>query len=435
MLIENPFGRRNFLCRTACTGIAGLATMLKPSCAEPIQSTEKVRLCVIGVRGRGLSLATQFASRPNAVVTHICDVNENLFGDTIRKIRDVQNHEPSAVQDLRRIMDNPDVDAIVVATPDHWHALATIWGCQSGKHVYVEKPISNNIFEGWQEVQAARKYDRRVQVGTQCRSMPHYLEAIEYLRSGKLGKVHLAKAWNSQLRRRVPEVPNSGIPAGLNWDIWQGPAPERPYNENRYTYGWRWLWDYGTGDMGNDGVHDLDVARWGLDVDYPTEVQCTAGKLQFEDDIQETPDTQYATFQFPDKKILVYEQRLWSPYHQEGFENGVAFYGNNAYMIIGRSGWKVIEKGNKIVLDQQADRSETPHLDNFLASILTGKDLQCDIEQGHRSTVLAHLGNLAYRLGRPLKFDGTNQSFIDDAQANKYLKRSGRKDFVIPETV
>lgn len=432
---QNPLGRRGFLQRTATAGVTGLATMLTTNAAKPAPSSEKVRLCVIGIRGRGLSLATQFAARPNAIVSHICDVNENLFDETIRKIRDIQQVQPKPVQDLRRIMDDPTIDAIVVATPDHWHALATIWGCQAGKHVYVEKPISNNLFEGWQEIQASRKYDRRVQVGTQCRSMPHYLEAIDYIRSGKLGKVHLAKAWNSQLRRRVPEVPDSAIPSGLDWDIWQGPAPERPYNDNRYTYGWRWLWDYGTGDMGNDGVHDLDVARWGLGVDYPNEIKCTADKLQFEDDIQETPDTQYVTFSFPDKKILVYEQRLWSPYFQEGYENGVAFYGNNAQLLIGRSGWKVIERGNKLVIDKPGDRSETPHLENFLASIIDRQELRCDIEQGHRSTVLAHLGNLSYRLGRTLRFDGNTQSLIDDPIANGHLKRSGRKDFIIPEKV
>jgi predicted dehydrogenase len=187
--------------------------------------------------------------------------------------------------------------------------------------------------------------------------------------------------------------------------------------------------------MGNDGVHDLDVARWGLGVDYPIDIHCTGGKYQFVDDIQQTPDTQYVTFTFAENRMLVYEQRLWSPYHQEGFENGVAFYGNGAYMLIGRLGWKVIERGNKVVLDRQADRSEIPHLDNFLSSITDGTKLHCDIEEGHRSTVLAHLGNLAYRLSRPLKFDGGKQDFVDDVQAATYLKRSGRNSFVIPEEV
>ena len=382
-----------------------------------------------------MGLATNFASNPNSVVTQICDVNENLFADTVKKLGDIQGVEPKPVQDLRRVMDDKSIDAIAVATPDHWHALATIWGCQAGKHVYVEKPISNNVFEGWQEIQAARKYDRRVQVGTQSRSMPHYREAIEYLRSGKLGKVHAAKAWNSQLRRRVNAVADSAVPKGIDWDIWQGPAPEHPYNENRYTYGWRWLWDYGTGDMGNDGVHDLDIARWGLGVDYPTAVQCMGAKLQFDGDIQETPDTQYVTFNFPENKVLIYEQRLWSPYHQDGFENGVAFYGNSGYMLIGRAAWKVVEKGNKVVIDRTADRSDMPHIENFVSAIKSKGSLNCDIEEGYKSTLLAHLGNLAFRLGKPLSFDPATQTFVGDPDANAYLKRAGRKPFVIPEQV
>lgn len=382
-----------------------------------------------------MGLATNFASNPNSVVTQICDVNENLFADTVKKLRDIQGVDPKPVQDLRRVMDDKSIDAIAVATPDHWHALATIWGCQAGKHVYVEKPISNNVFEGWQEIQAARKYDRLVQVGTQSRSMPHYREAIEYLRSGKLGKVHAAKAWNSQLRRRVNAVADSAVPKGIDWDIWQGPAPEHPYNENRYTYGWRWLWDYGTGDMGNDGVHDLDIARWGLGVDYPTAVQCMGAKLQFDGDIQETPDTQYVTFNFPENKVLIYEQRLWSPYHQEGFENGVAFYGNSGYMLIGRAAWKVVEKGNKVVIDRTADRSDMPHIENFVSAIKSKGSLNCDIEEGYKSTLLAHLGNLAFRLGKPLSFDPATQTFVGDPDANAYLKRAGRKPFVIPEQV
>jgi predicted dehydrogenase len=223
----------------------------------------------------------------------------------------------------------------------------------------------------------------------------------------------------------------------MNWDIWQGPAPERPYNDNRYTYGWKWMWDYGAGDMGNDGVHDLDIARWGLGVDYPASVSTTADKLFFgKDDIQDSPDTQFVTFTFPDtKQLLVYEQRLWSPYHQEGFENGVAFYGTDAYMLIGRRAWKVVGKGNKVVFEKQVSFSDIPHLENWLSCIKSGKRPACDIEDGHRSTLLAHLGNISYRVGRSLKFDGKTEQFIGDEKASALLKREGRKGFEIPEKV
>jgi len=400
-------------------------------------ANERVHVCVIGVRGRGLGLARSFAAQPDAVVTHVCDVNENVFAGAIDAVRGTSPGGPAdgpePVQDLRRVLDDKGVDAIVVATPDHWHALATIWGCQAGKHVYVEKPVSNGIFEGRQMVLAARRHDRLVQVGTQSRSAPHYHEAMEFLRSGGIGRVQMAKAWNSQLRRRVPAKPDAAVPAGLDWDIWQGPAPERPYNDNRYTYGWRWLWDYGTGDMGNDGVHDLDIARWGLGVDHPERVVCTGGKLQFTDDIQETPDTQVVTFTFPENRMLVYEQRLWSPYNQEGFENGVAFYGNAGYMLVGRRGWKVVGKGNEVILDKRVEFSDAPHVRNFIDAVRDGRALACEIEEGYRSTLLAHLGNLSYRVGRPLRFDSSRHAVADDPEADALTRRAGRAGFEIPD--
>lgn len=426
----HPMTRRTVL----ASATASAVTLTSSNSAKAV-SNEKTTLCIVGVRGRGLSLAQSFARLPNAHITHVCDINQKTLEPAVKAIANIQKSTPKSVGDIRRVLDDKSVDAMVIATPDHWHALATIWSCQAGKHVYVEKPISNNVFEGWQMIQAARKYDRVVQVGTQSRSAPHYKEAMEYIRSGKLGRVHLAKAWNSQLRRKVPAVADSQIPEGIDWNLWQGPAPEHAYNENYYTYGWRWLWDYGTGDMGNDGVHDLDIARWGLGVSYPEQIQCTGAKLEFAGDMQQTPDTQIATFTFPENKVLVYEQRLWSPYFQEGFENGVAFYGTDGYMLIGRKGWSVIEKRNKLAFEHKIEFSDQPHMENFLAAIQEKRPLNCDIEEGYRSTLLAHLGNLAYRVGRPLKFDSKSQTIIDDPQANQLLKRTGRNEFIIPEKV
>ena len=424
--------RREFLANAAGAGVA-LSAMTSTTKAAP---NDRVNLCVIGVRGRGSHVGKGFAGLPDAQITHICDVNESLLDGFGQQVADIQKSTPKKIQDLRRVLDDKSVDAIVVTTPDHWHALATIWGCQAGKHVYVEKPISNNVFEGRQMIAAARANRRVVQVGTQSRSAPHYGELINMLRSGRLGQIHMAKAWNSQLRRRVPAVPDAEVPAGLDWNIWQGPAPERPYNQNRYTYGWRWLWDYGTGDMGNDGVHDLDIARWGMDVSYPSDVQCMGDKLVFSGDIQETPDTQFVTFKFPEKSaVLVYEQRLWSPYFQEGFENGVAFYGTEGYLLVGRKSWKLVEKRNKVVEEKSVEFSDVPHFRNFLNAIKNGEKLNCDIEEGYKSTLLAHLGNLAYRVGRPLKFDSGSQTIVGDDLANSLLKRPGRKEFQIPDKI
>ncbi|MFO0878952.1 MAG: Gfo/Idh/MocA family oxidoreductase [Gemmataceae bacterium] len=421
---------------TRRTFLVSAATALPLFTTSAIKAapSERLNLCIVGVRGRGRGVALGFARLKEACISHVCDVNAPLMAPFAKAVDEVQKTTPKMVQDLRKVLEDPSVDGLIVATPDHWHALATIWGCQAGKHVYVEKPVSHNIFEGRQMVAASRHHKRIVQTGTQSRSVPHMIQAIEYIRSGKLGKIHQAKAWNSQLRRRVAAAKDAPVPAGLDWDIWQGPAPERTFNPNRYSYGWRWLWDYGTGDMGNDGVHDLDIARWGLGVGAPSTVQCTGGKLFFDGDIQETPDTQFVTFTFPESKaLLVYEQRLWSPYHQEGHENGVAFYGTEGYLILGRSSWKVVGPRNKVVLEQREKFSDTPHFENFLACAKSGKRPNCDIEDGHLSTQLAHLGNIAYRVGRPLKYDGKAEKIIGDEEANGLLRRTGRKAFQIPE--
>jgi predicted dehydrogenase len=241
----------------------------------------------------------------------------------------------------------------------------------------------------------------------------------------------MAKAWNSQLRRNIGKQQDTPVPDGVDYNLWLGPAPERPFNVNRFHSTWHWNWDYGTGDMGNDGVHDLDIARWGLGVESPSKVSATGGKLFFDDD-QETPDTQIVTFEFPGtKQILVYEQRLWSPYFQEGFENGVAFYGTKAYMLIGRSGWRVVEEKNKPGPKSTTGFSDDPHRQNFLDAIKSGKQLNCDVREGHLSSTLAHLGNIALRVGRPIQFEGKTESIVKDDEASKLLTRTYRKGFEI----
>ena len=427
----SSINRRSLMVGTA----AAAATAFLPNRAKA-SPNERVSLCAVGIRGRGHGVAKRFASLPHAQITHICDVNEPLLGPYGEEIHEVQKSTPRRETDLRRVLDDPSVDGIIVTTPDHWHALATIWACQAGKHVYVEKPISHNVFEGRQMVAAARKYQRHVQDGTQSRSGPHYLEAMEMLRSGKIGKIHLVKAWNSQRRPRADAVPDGPVPQGLDWNIWQGPAPEQPFNANRYTYAWRWMWDYGTGDMGNDGVHDLDIARWGMGVTAPSEIHCTGNNLSYLGSVQETPDTQIVTFRFPDQPcVLVYEQRLWSPYHQEGMENGVIFYGTEGYLMIGRRHWKLVAPRNEVIFDKPVVFSDDPHMQNFINSIREGEKLNCDIEEGYYSTLLSHLGNLAFRVGRTLNYDDAQRTCAGDAEATALLKRSGRNEFTIPDPV
>jgi predicted dehydrogenase len=422
--------RRSFLQESAAT-LAGLTLLGTSALAAPV---DRVNLALIGIRGRGKGLALSFAGMKDARVAYLCDVDSTLLPPLAKLVSEKQGSEPKTVKDFREALRDKDIHGVVIATPDHWHALATVWACQAGKHVYVEKPVSHGVWEGRKMVEAARKHNVNVQVGTQSRSVPFYLEAIEYVRGGKIGKVYMAKAWNSQLRRNIGKRPGGAAPDGVDYDLWLGPAPERPFHPARFHSSWRWFWDYGCGDMGNDGVHDLDIARWGLGATSPTSVTCTGSKVFFDDD-QETPDTQYVTFEFPEKKLLVYEQRLWSPYHQEGFENGVAFYGTEGYILVGRSGWKWVGPGNKPIPTTSKPYSDEPHRRDFLDCIRSGRRPNADIEEGHRSTVLAHLGNIATRLGRRLAFDPKAETIPHDAEAAALLRRTYRKPFEVPERV
>jgi predicted dehydrogenase len=432
--------RRDFLATTAAAG--ALAATQGLAKAAP---SERVNVCVIGIRGRGNGLGKGFAELPNAQVTHICDVNETLLEPFAKEIAGVQKSTPKTLTDLRRALDDKSIDAIAVATPDHWHALATIWGCQAGKHVYVEKPISNNVFEGQQMIAAARKHNRVVQVGTQARSAPHYREVIQMIHAGRIGRVHMVKAFNSQLRRRVPATPDSDVPAGLDWNIWQGPAPERPFNANRYTYGWRWLWDYGTGDMGNDGVHDLDIARWGLGVQtHPSRVAAMGGKYFFDDD-QQFPDTQYAICEYPrdgapDGRTiqLIFEQRTWSPYVQEGYEAGAAFYGTRGMLLVGHvQGWRLYAEQNKLVAEATGEPNLTDHYDNFFACIRgDANQPAADALTGHRAATICHLANISARVGRTLNFNPENETIAGDEPANALLRRRYREGhWAVPKGV
>ncbi len=425
--------RRDFLKGTLAGTAAGL-TILSGSSAKAAPN-DRINVAVIGIRGRGSSLANGFAAMPEAQVTHLCDIDSRLFDERRKEVAGRQEGKtPEVAQDLRRVLDDKSVDAIVVATPDHWHALATVWGCQAGKHVYVEKPASHDVWEGRKMVEAARKYDRVVQLGTQSRSVANYRAMVDFLRSGKLGKIHIAKAWNSQRRPDLPRREDTAAPEGVDYNIWQGPAPLRPFNENRFHYSWHWQWDYGTGDVGNDGVHDLDIARWGLGVTAPKTVAGAGAK--FENENWQTPDTLYVTFTFPDNDaMLIYEQRDWSPYVQEGFENGAAFYGTEGYILAGRAGWRLFEKGNKEVPVERTPFSDEPHRQNFLDCIKTGERPHADIEEGHRSSTLAHLGNIVFRVGRCLTFDGQTETIAGDTEAASLLRRSYRKPFEIPEQV
>jgi predicted dehydrogenase len=333
------------------------------------------------------------------------------------------------VQDLRQVLDDKAVDAVWIATPDHWHGPAAILACEAGKHVYVEKPCSHNIREGRLMVEAARKHGRVMQVGMQSRSSAMVREGIEMLRGGAIGDVLVAKAWNSQKRKDIGHSAPSEPPAGLDFDLWVGPAPMVPYRPNLLHYNWHWWYAFGSGDMGNDGVHELDIARWGLGVDEPpSTVVALGGKYAFDDD-QQFPDTQYVAFEFPGdgrvgrKKQIIYEQRIWSPYPEQGFENGNAFYGTKGMMLLSKSdGWSI--PGGQ---SRQGSASVPENHQDFLDSIRDGRRPRAEIETGHLSATLAHLGNIATRVGRTLRYDPKAERVRDDPEADRLVRRDYRE--------
>ncbi len=416
--------RRTFL-RSAA--VAGVAIGSGTGRAAP---GEKISIGVIGPGGMGMNLLQSFAAEPDVAVAWVSDPDSERMERAAKEAERISGSRPAQAKDLRKVLDDRSVDAVIIATPDHWHGPATILACEAGKHVYVEKPCSHNLREGRLMVEAARRNKRVVQVGTQSRSAPHVREAMELLRGGAIGEVLVAKAWNSQLRRNIGKASPSQPPAHLDFDLWLGPAPEVPYRSNLLHGSWRWFYAFGTGDMGNDGVHDIDIARWGLGMETNPSAIAALGGRYFDDD-QEFPDTQYVVFEYDcgsgKKKQLVYEQRIWSPYVQEGYENGDAFYGTGGMMLLGKSeGWKLFGPRNELRQSRDARLDGKPHHRNFLSSIRSGERPNADIEIGHLSAALAHLGNIATRVGRTLRFDPAAERIVGDEEAAALLRRTYR---------
>jgi len=418
--------RRHFLQTTAAattlTALTAAGAAKKPG--------EKIVLAVMGVHGRGRGLLSGFSSLDGTEIAWLIDPDANVLPAAVKIVEDKQKRTPKTEKDVRKVLEEKDIDALVIAAPDHWHALATVWACQAGKHVYVEKPISHNVVEGRRMVEAARKHKRAVQAGTQRRSGAHILSAAEFVRSGKLGKVPFVRTWIAGDRKTIGHKKDAPVPAGVDYDLWLGPAPQRAFNPNRFHYNWHWNWDYGTGELGNNGIHALDVVRMVLDLDAPLRITGAGGKFFYDDD-QQTPDTQLATFDFPACTVL-WEHRIWAKTGVEGEPWGVTLYGEKGTLVFDRKGWHVADG---VQASDKETAIERPHLQNFLDSIREGKRPNADIEEGHKSTRLCHLGNIAFRTGRALRFDAKTETIVDDAEANRLLGRTYRAPFVLPEKV
>lgn len=430
--------RRTFLKRSGL-GAAGATWALAGRLPKVLGANEQILVGVIGCGGRGQKLAGNLSKEENCRVAYVCDPDRNRLQQASKSV-----DADHAVTDLRQILDDRSVDAVVIATPDHWHAPAAILACEAGKHVYVEKPCSHNIREGRLMVDAARRYQRVMQVGTQRRSNPFAIEAMEMLRDGVIGDVLVAKAINSQLRRNIGHAEPCQPPDHIEYDLWVGPAPMVPYRPNLLHYNWHWMYNFGTGDIGNDGVHQLDVARWGLGVNgHPTQASGYGSKLFFEDD-QQFPDTYCTTYEYPTdgnsrpKQLLIYEQRIWSPYRQEGMSNGNVFYGTEGMMLLGAgAGCQVFGPRDKPIKQiDEFPRHDELHQRDFLEAIRTGRTPNADIQIGHYAATVAHLGNIVSRVGRTVTFDPITEQIVADEEANKLVRREYRRGhWAVPKGV
>lgn len=414
--------RRTFL------GAAGSLT-LAGGFARSAPASERLRIAVVGVRGRGGELAREFAKRADVEVVALADIDDASFVKVVPEVEKIAGKAPRTEKDFRRLLDDKEIDAVVNATPDHWHALVAVMACQAGKDVYTEKPASHNVVEGRRMVEAARKYKRVVQMGIQRRSMPHVMEAVKYVHSGGIGTVGMARAWILQKRPAIGPGKPAEVPAGVDYAMWQGPAPDRPFMSNRFHYNWHWFWNWGTGELGNNGVHGVDVARWGLGVDAPLRVTSGGGRFVFDD--REVPDTQVVTWEFP-KACIVWEHRLYDKHPLEGLGFGIAFYGTEGVLTVDEKGWKV--EGGKEAGGKATD-GLSAHLTNFVECVKTRNTPNAEIEIGHLTTRLCHLGNIAQRVGRKLAFDAATESFPGDPEANALLSREYSSRFEMPSQV
>jgi predicted dehydrogenase len=391
---------------------------------------------MMGVRGRGVFLTKRFSMLSDVEIPVICDVDESVVGPASKTIEEVYGKPPKLVADIRRLLDDQSIDAIVMATPIHWHAAGAILACEAGKDVYVEKPISHNIREGRLIVEAERRYKRIVQHGTQSRSRPVTQRFVEFVQSGKIGRILMVKASDVQGRPSIGHKNDEAVPPGIDYDTWAGPVPEMPFNRNRFHGTVNWHWHYGTGDIGNSGAHTLDVARWILGVDFPSSVSGMARMLHFDDD-QQTPDTMDITYDY-DKVTIHYEQRIWNSYRMEGTEEGLFVYGTDGMAHMGRWvgghwGFKVFDpKGQLVHYEQEPVPENDTHARNFIDCIKSRAKPNADAETGHVTSVLCHLGNIVARVNRPIRFDPKTQMIASDSEANKFVRRTYRKHWSTP---
>ncbi len=474
---------------------AGMALTAAQS-SRVMGANDRIQVGIVGLGGRGSAHMNTFGSIEDCSIAAVCDVDQSARERGVALVEKRTKRKPTAYVDMREVFADKNIDAVGLPLPNHWHALATIWACQAGKDVYVEKPACHNVFEGLRMIEAARKYQKMVQIGSQGRSAPHKIKAMQLLREGVIGKVYMAKGLCFKRRKSIGRAADGPVPLGVDWDKFLGPAPMRPFNPLRFTYNWHWFWDTGNGDIGNQGAHEMDIARWGLGKQgLPTAVVSTGGKFVYDDD-QETPNTQIATFDYGDAE-LVFEVRgiltggeggmggdrpARGPRPQAGSRPaggppgggaragedperpsvglpaagrppagaplGPSFGGGNVVgdLFLGSDGWMAVDGGSfqvykgersELTMDERIPGGDAPHFRNFLQACRSRKasDLAADVEVGVMSAVLVHIANISYRLKRSLVFDPKTMSFPGEPEANRMLTRPPRPPYAVPEKV
>ena len=453
--------RRQFI-KTGVLGAAGIAIGAKGFSAKSYNQIsgagERLTVAVIGIRGQGGTHINSFLGMKdskNVRLKTLCDADESTFADKVKVVQNRSGETPVTVWDMRKVFEDKEIDAVSFATPNFWHALGTIWACQAGKNVYVEKPATYGVWEGRKMVEAAKKYNVRVQTGFQNRSIPGVMQAIKFLHDGGIGDVYMARGLCFKPRDSFGIAPDSNPPESLHYDYWLGPCQWQPYNEKRVHYNWHWHWATGGGDTANQGPHQFDIARWGLNKnEHPVTIQSMGNIFGISptECSQETPNTQNSMFKYADGKILEFETRGRFTNSESGLEVriGNIFYGTDGYVEIDGGQWKAYRKrenkpfaGSGVVGDKPADPTfmappgGSSHYGNFIDAIRSGKDedLHCQIYEGYMSSCLPALANISYRVGRQLTFDGTKEKFVKDKEADKLLTRDYRKPYVVPAEV
>ncbi len=469
---DSEITRREFLKSGA--GSAGLAALggitfiTHPD--KVFGANDRVRVCVVGLHGQGWAHVEQYSKLNNVEVAALCDVDENVLSPRLDEMAKRNLPKPKTFVDLRKALEDKSIDVVSIATPNHWHSLQAIWSCQAGKDVYVEKPCSHNWWEGRQLVRAAEKYNRIVQHGANSRSGDAVIEGMRKMREGLIGEVYMARGLCFKWRNTIGKAPQEPVPAGVNYDLWTGPAPMKPFTKNRFHYNWHWIWDTGNGDFGNQGIHELDIARWGLEARFPTKVSAIGGHFMFDDD-QETPNTLNIAYQFDapggKRKMMVFEVRHWISNHEaligdpsfgggevpaalgsgqageqsKGPQNtiGNIFYGSKGYLAI--NGYDSYRTWLGEEQEPGPSRTEAGNnWANFIDCVRSRKkeNINANIEDAHISCTLLHLGNVAYRLGRTLSFDPASEQVIGDEEANRLMRdadRGYRAPYTVPEEV